>query len=151
MELKISWGWRISLLYVGFVAMILILVWKSTTQKIDLVADNYYEQELRFQQRIDQSKRAKSLPTPLKWSVSDSEIIIQYPNLSAQPVVGEVRFYCPSDNGKDASFQIVTNETLQQTIPISKLKPARYQIQIQWKTGDLTYWDEGVVNIGVER
>ncbi len=148
MKLSISWGWKIAFLYGGFVVMILFLVWKSVVKKIDLVADNYYEQELKFQNRIDQTRRASSLPVPLKWSVSDAKVHIQYPaSFPGGAIHGKVYFYCPSDNRKDISFPITTDENMQQVIPFSKLSPGRYQIQIDWKANGETYWNEGIVNI----
>ncbi len=148
MNLRISWGWKIAGLYSGFVIMILVMVWKSTTKKIDLVADDYYEQELLFQHRIDQSKRAASLAEPLKWSVSGAQLLIQYPaEFSGSSISGEVRFYCPADNRKDTSFPIAADGKLQQVIPFRKLQPGRYLLQIDWKAGGKSYWNEGVIRI----
>jgi len=40
-----NWGLKITLLYVGFVAMILTLVFKASGEKVDLVTKDYYAQE----------------------------------------------------------------------------------------------------------
>ena len=44
-----NWGYKIMLAYVVFIAGILFLVFKSSSQKVELVTENYYEQELKFQ------------------------------------------------------------------------------------------------------
>ena len=45
----INWGWRIVILYSGFVLLILFLVYKTTTVNDDLVTTDYYAKELKFQ------------------------------------------------------------------------------------------------------
>lgn len=60
--LKLNWGAGIAVLYMGFVAMIVLLVVMSMRQKIDLVTDEYYAEELLFQGKIDKIKRAKHYP-----------------------------------------------------------------------------------------
>ena len=53
-----NWGKGIVLVYACFVVGMLYLVFQSKQQKIDLVVDDYYQQELKFQQQIDASNRA---------------------------------------------------------------------------------------------
>ena len=48
-----SWGTKIAFLYLSFATMIGVMVYKSVTQSVDLVAPNYYEQELKYQDKID--------------------------------------------------------------------------------------------------
>ena len=77
--MKISWGTGIWAVYGLFVLMILGLVGMSIVQKIDLVSDDYYEQEIRYQGKIDKINNAKQLTTPLKWEVAETGITLHYP------------------------------------------------------------------------
>ena len=43
--------------YLAFVAGMGFLVFKASNQEFDLVTKDYYEQELKYQQVIDQSAR----------------------------------------------------------------------------------------------
>mgnify|MGYP003351831803 CR=1 FL=1 len=54
---NINWGWRIVMLYGGFVVLILFLVYKTTTVKDDLVTPDYYAKELKYQEQLDKQKR----------------------------------------------------------------------------------------------
>lgn len=58
---KLNWGWRISILYSGFVVFMLFMVFKTTTVKDDLVTPDYYAKELEYQQHIDKQERANQL------------------------------------------------------------------------------------------
>lgn len=138
------------MLYTGFVLGILFLVTLSMSQRVDLVSEDYYALELDFQNKINKTYRAETLPTPLQWKMTDTALEIKYPEgFSRQDLSGKVRFYCPSDNGKDIQFAIIPNAQNQQSISLSKIQPGRYLLQFDWKNGETTYWDEGAVVIKI--
>ncbi|MPR32521.1 FixH family protein [Salmonirosea aquatica] len=143
---KINWGTRIALLYIGFVAGILTLVTMSMNQRVDLVTEDYYAQELAFQKKIEKINRAKTLPTPLRWQVLDGALEVQYPTeLTGQDLAGSIHFYCPSDNKKDAEFSVHPGSANKQTVLLQSVQPGRYLLQFDWKNGETAYWNEGVV------
>ena len=145
--MKLNYGTGIVVLYTGFVAMILVLVGMSVTQKIDLVTDHYYEEELQFQDRIDKIKRSKALSDPMNWIVNEQGITIKYPdNTEGKPLLGTIKLYCPSEEKNDRTFKIapVSNE---QFIPSSNIPEGNYHLQIDWQRGDQTYWNEDVIVI----
>lgn len=145
--MKLNWGAGIAILYAGFVVMILLLVGMSASQKIDLVTDQYYEEELQFQDKINKVNLTKALTDPLTWQVEEQGIMIHYPKeFSADSLSGIVKLYCPSDNTKDRTFPIKVKNS-EQLIAASDLKSGRYYLQIDWKNGEQAYWNEGVVVI----
>lgn len=145
-NMKISWGTGIWAFYGLFVLMILAMVGMSVIQKIDLVSEDYYEQELRYQGRIDKIAHTKQLATPLKWEVVADGIKIQYP-ADKKEISGEINFYCPSDNRKDFKIKIQPDKSGSQFISTQKAPAGRYQIQIDWQANGVSYWNEGTVNI----
>ena len=56
-----NWGWKIALLFSGFVLFILFLVFKSVQQDFYLVSKDYYKQEIEYQKVIDGMKNAQLL------------------------------------------------------------------------------------------
>jgi hypothetical protein len=145
---RISWGTGIALLYIGFVVGILTLVTMSMNQRVDLVTEDYYAEELGFQKKIDKMERANALPTPLRWEVTDAAIRISYPaNFATGDLAGTVNLYCPSDNSKDIQFRVQPDAQNQQLIPLASLQPGRYLLQFDWKNGTVSYWNEGVITI----
>jgi len=143
--MKINWGVGITILYTGFVAMILVLVGMSASQKIDLVTNDYYGEELQFQDKINKIKRANELAEPLTWQVSDSGLLIRYPKMPAENrLTGKVKLYCPSNEKNDRLFD-VDLRNYEQFIPASKIPEGRYHLQIDWKSGNQTYWNEDVI------
>lgn len=143
--MKINWKALIAALYVSFISMILLLVGMSAGQKIDLVTDHYYEEELKFQGKIDKVQRATALPQPLSWQITGNGLQICYPaNFADSAISGQIRMYCPSDNRNDRQFAIDSNGN-GQTVALSQIPEGRYKIQVDWKAGNETYWNEGVV------
>jgi hypothetical protein len=145
--MKINWGVGITMLYLGFVAMILLLVGMSFNQKIDLATDHYYAEEVHFQDKINKTNRAKALADPLTWEVSEQGLKIHYPeHISKNPPTGKVKLYCPSNDKNDRSFNISSHNG-EQFIPATDIPAGRYRLQIDWKYGDQTYWNEDVILI----
>ncbi|WP_221393851.1 FixH family protein [Dyadobacter sp. NIV53] len=145
--MKFNWGTGIATLYLGFVAMILVLVGMSINQKIDLVTDHYYEEELQFQDKINKISRAASLAEPLAWEVNASGVIIHFPKvLPGNAITGKVRLYCPSNEKNDRTFHLDSKNNVQ-LIATSKIPGSRYHLQIDWKSGEQTYWNEDVIRI----
>jgi hypothetical protein len=145
--IKLNWGAGIALTYLGFVAMIVCLVVMSIHQKIDLVTDQYYTEELQFQNKIDKKNRSLALDTPLRWSVGDQYLEIQYPNTSNNDdVSGNVTLYCPANNEHDRSIKIQT-KNLKQRIALTEIPEGRYQLKIDWQHGSETYFNEGVIMV----
>ena len=74
-----NWGYKILVVYIVFVLAILFMVFKSSMQKTDLVTTDYYAKELKYQQKIDEIKRADALSAPVKYEIKDNELIIVFP------------------------------------------------------------------------
>lgn len=145
--MKINWGAGIAGLYAGFVAMILLLVGMSAGQKIDMVTDHYYEEELKFQDKINKIARTQELAGGITWDVAEKGLELHYPKaFTDSTIAGQIMLYCPSDNRKDRKFPI---EPVNggQTLPYSKIPAGRYKIQIDWQAGHVAYWNEGVLVI----
>ncbi|KQS27937.1 FixH family protein [Dyadobacter sp. Leaf189] len=145
--MKINYATAIVTLYLGFVAMIIVLVTMSMSQKVDLVTDKYYEEELSFQEKIDKRERSAALRQQVSWHVSEEGISIYYPqSIPDSALSGKIRLYCPADENHDLTIQVsAKNHT--QLIPASSVKDGSYQLQIDWKSSGQTYWDEGTVSI----
>ena len=91
--MKMNWGLRIIILYSGFVIFMLGLVYKCTQQKFDLVAKDYYAQELAYQKVIDGSHNNALLQTPVKIEQQAAGILVQLPASQAGFQHGKIFFY----------------------------------------------------------
>ena len=131
--------------YLVFVLGIAVLVYKSTTQKIDLVTTDYYAKELKFQERIDAIKRTESLSAKVKYEVENNNINIILPaEFDSKEVNGNIVLYCPADDTKDIKKGFATtNKTVAIEVP-ANIKGV-YQLQISWVAeGKQYYYEENL-------
>lgn len=105
------WGYRIAAVYLVFVAGIGWMVYRSAGERVDLVTPDYYEQEIRYQERIRQQENAATLSAPVSASFRDGRIEVQLPSeFDSTEVEGELTLYCPSDAGKDLHTRFTTTD-----------------------------------------
>ena len=144
--LKISWGYKISLLYLGFMALIFTLVVKSMNIKTDLVANDYYSQEIRYQEKINAANNAKQLNVSLSFLIEDDSIQLFFPLVdSTNAFVGSILFFRPSDNTKDVDIKIHLDKTGIQKVSTRSFLKGLYKMQISWSDGTKQYFVEEVV------
>jgi FixH len=137
-----NWGHKIIVVYIVFVAGMLFLAYKSSTQNIELVTGDYYAKELVYQQKIDQAKRAALLSAPVDIKINHHELAIIFPkDFTAKKITGEVTLYCPSDEKKDMHQQFtVTDSAVSITVP-GNYRGLHY-VKINWSAGDVNYYYE---------
>ncbi len=145
--MKINWGWRIGLLYGGFVIMMVLLVTKSLRQDFDLVAPDYYDREIKYQQVIDAGKNQAALSSAIMITDNGANIILSFPaEFKGKPVTGEVEFYSPVNAEWDRAMalQLTDNNAF---IPKSALKNTTYKARINWESEGKKYYQETEVKI----
>lgn len=142
-----NWGARIALLYIGFVVLIITLVSMSVSQRLDLVTPNYYQEELKFQNKIDRKEAASSLKEPLRWEVKSGTVEITFPREFAnEKIEGEILFFRPSDARMDKTVPISAND-LTQIINTSEFTQGYYEMQISWNAGAKSFYNEASIQI----
>ena len=146
--MKINWGYKIVLLYVGFVALIATLVIGSMRQQIDLVADDYYEKELKYQDRIEQISNTAELESDLNLSINGNDLIITYPHTeTGSSAEGILTLFRPSDKELDKQFIISADEAHRQVIHTEELESGMYRLKAEFTLDDKEYYSEHVVVI----
>jgi hypothetical protein len=98
----------------------------------DLVTEDYYGEELKFQSDIDKETHSKTLKTNLTWTKTDEGITINFPeDLDIKNVKGKVFLYRPSNKQFDFEIPIsLSNHTL--LIPDKRLLGGRWNIKVDW-------------------
>ena len=142
-----NWGYKILFVYLAFVAGILLMVFKSSIQKRDLVTPDYYAKELKFQERIDAVKKTQALSAPVKCELIDQQMVISFPKeFVGKSITGSILLYCPSDNNKDIeqAFSVSTNPYTMQ-LPVNK--KGLYEVQISWQVDGISYYFETKLNL----
>lgn len=146
--LKLSWGKRIAMLYIGFVALIVIMITMSMRQKVELVSADYYDRELVFQDKIDEMNNANALSERISHSITDDSFQIVFPTQFKTSVVeGEILFFRPSDASKDFKSKIQLDGESKQVIDRKNLSKGMYKMQISWNVNGIPYFVEETIVI----
>ena len=141
-----SWGKGIIIVFAVFMVGVGIMVYKSMTKNIDLVSNNYYEKELKYQEQINKINNTKTLKQGIKIESNGSAVIITYPG-ECNKVTGEISFYKPSDAKNDFKMNIESGSDLKQVISTEKLTKGLWKVQISWAMDGKDYFNEEKVMI----
>jgi hypothetical protein len=140
--MKTSWGHKILFVYLAFVAGTMFLVFKANQQKFDLVTSDYYEQELKFQNVIDQKQRVAELSAPPKISHSVNSVSIQFPDeFLNKEVKGEIYLYRPSDASKDIRKSFTTLQCFA-GLTLDKNLSGAYEVKLSWQADGNSFYNE---------
>jgi hypothetical protein len=143
-----NWGLRITIVYIGFVILIVSLVYISATHKSDLVAKDYYAQELAYQDKIDARINERGLKESIRYQVNDKDILFVFPpSVFRTKFSGEVYFFRASDASKDLTVPMLFNKEGKLLIAKSKLEKGTYKMCLSWKNNAVHYYREEVITI----
>ncbi len=134
--MKINWGTGIVIALIGFMSFIMyFIITMSVNDKydFDLVTEDYYGQELKFQTDIDKEANSKTLKTNLTWTKNEEGIVLNFPEeIDIKKIEGKVFLYRPSNKQFDFEIPIsLSNHNL--LIPDKSLLGGRWNIKVDWK------------------
>jgi hypothetical protein len=137
-----NWGYKILIAYGLFVAGIAFLMIKSYGENTDLVATDYYAQELKYQQKIDESGRVNALAGKVVYEVVNNKITIHFPtDFDGQIVSGVCLLYYPANKNKDIKKEFSTgNAVVEMELPQGT--SGLYELQLSWQVNKLNYYFE---------
>lgn len=139
-----SWGWKIVILIAAFVIFVLFMVFMAVQEDFHLVADNYYEKEIKYQGEIDRIRNARALTRQLKieYLPAASLVIFTYPEDQKKEIRGEITFFRPSDASLDQRYLIEPDDQGQQRISVQSLPKGLWQVKVNWEYGSSEYREE---------
>ncbi len=141
-----NWGIRIAFVYVGFVALIMILVFTCLGQKVDLESKDYYAKEINYQGQIDATKNANELGTAIQHVVSGRSVELSIPvELIGSDFKGEAYFFRPSDSGADRSIQLKPDANGKQVLKDAAFIKGVYKMKVSFSSNGKHYYKEDVV------
>ena len=142
-----SWGKKITILYLSFVALIVTLVVLCFGQKVELESKDYYSQELKFQNKIDAISNEKNLASTFSHEINGNQFILKADSsLFGKGFEGTINFFRPSDSSKDLKIKMNFSNN-QQIIPTDKLIHGVYKMQLTWVSNGVSYFKEDVIFI----
>ena len=147
--MKINWGTGIVIAMMAFMSFILYFVVKMFTDdqyQYDLVVEEYYKQEIGFQDELNAEKNAIELAENVVIEQTETGVMIDFPgNEASANIDGIVTFYRPSNKNLDFRKPVIL-EDQKMFIPKNEIAAGRWNISVKWDQNGKTYLTRKNIN-----
>jgi hypothetical protein len=146
--MKINWGTGIVIaftLFMSFILYFVIKVQSNTKYDNELVVEEYYKHDAKFQEEMERVQNAHNLVEQPKIISEYGEIKIIFPEeFDAKTIKGKVSLYRPSNKNLDFEIPIsISTSTL--LIPKKSLLGGRWDINMEWNYDGKSYLTKKVL------
>lgn len=143
-----NFGRGIALALAFFMTFIGYLAYRAFQENVDLVAENYYEQEVAYQSTIDDSKRTKDLAGKIDVVTAGENVVITFPSdFENVELEGNAKFICPSDKQNDVELNFKTENDNVLVLKKTSFRTGPYRMQLRWKDKQNNFYHEQLIVI----
>jgi nitrogen fixation protein FixH len=145
------WPLGIILVFLLFISGTISLVVMACVQKVDLVSADYYEQEIKFQNHMEQLDRTQRLGAgaAFTYDAATRRIRVALPTASgAGAITGHIQLYRPSAAGLDRRINLKPDAQGVQFLDAATLQHGLWKVRVSWKVNDQDYFLDQSVMIG---
>ena len=121
----------------------LSLVYRCSKERVDLVSESYYENELKYEERISSRKNVQHEHAGIQISSTPKKLTLVYPALvHASDAKGVITFFRPDDSKLDFNASVSADDSLSQSISLESFKKGRWRVQVAWNAGEVPFYQE---------
>lgn len=143
-----SWGTRIVIAFILFFILVAVVFTIASSQRVDLVTEDYYAKEIQYQDQIDRMTRANDLSEQLAINYSGSSLVFSFPKIfTPAQIKGNIHFYRPSDAREDKQFPINLLESHDLKMNSGDFSKGLWKIKVDWSVNDIEYFNEKILMI----
>ncbi len=141
---KFNWGTGITIVIVLFllvtVGQVLLIHYYVD---YDLVEEEYYDAEIKYQTQIEKIRRTNELAEQLVVRLLNDSIEFNFPQMfSSSSIEGNIKFYKPSDDLLDKNYKIDLSDENKMFFPIKDFARGLWKIKVDWNVEGITYFNE---------
>lgn len=146
--MKFNWGSGIAIFYGCFMLIFIGIAIKAGQQDVNMVKKDYYDDDINYQKHFDkiQNEQALTEKVQVDFNTELESVAIKFPTNMPIPV-GKVILFHPARDTDDKSFDIKTDNAAQMVIPVKGFPNGRWQVQINWESGNKTFYKEAYIVI----
>lgn len=140
--MKISWGHGVVIALGTFIVFILAMIFffPMGQKNSELITENYYEEELQYQDVIDAKNRAGKLAEIPKINISTAGLKISFPSdINNQNSKFNFFLYRSSDQNLDIKKDFVLDAQNSYQIPSKVLVKGGYILKLMWTKDQKDY------------
>jgi len=142
---KLHWGHGIFLTLALFVGMMGWFMVRAINNPEELVAEDYYQQELKYQERINEISRAGEAGEAVRADVAPGTLTLVFPaSMKDRTITGTAHFMKPNDSRADRTEALVVDTAGRCVFDTHDWMKGVYQVDVTWTA-------DGVVHLSEER
>ncbi len=137
-----NWGKGLALAMIAFAGMMAYFLVRAAQNPEPLITEHYYEQELKFQQRIEDESRTLALAEKVRMNATRGRITVTFPEeVKGRVLRGDLSLLRADVDGEDRSVVInsATDGRFEEAV---NLRPGRYIAQLEWLADSVRYYSE---------
>lgn len=141
--MKFNWGTGIVIALALFASGILYVVYRSVSEKVELVTEDYYSQELVYQDRIDEIARGKAAGEVVIRRKAAEIIEIELPEkISGDAGTYSIHFYKPDNSNLDFVEEVKLEGGQRRMVIERNVIPGKWLVKISAMTNKISYYWE---------
>lgn len=141
MKTKFNWGTGIALTLILFAMLMGFMVYKAMQQDFDLVSEEYYADELVYQDIINQKTNALKLTDKASLTMTDKEVYLLLPDdLEGKTKSFEVLMYCEQEADNDFTFEHKSTTENKFAIPFKTFSTGKWIAKVKLNCEDVDYY-----------
>jgi len=136
------WPYSIIAVFVVFILATVGLIVLASSNRMELVAGDYYEQEIAYQRHLEGASRTRSLGdrASVTLEAAEKQLLIALPLEHAGHLSqGRIQLYRPSAAGLDRRVLLELDSQGRQKVDVSALPPGLWKVRVQWMVGHEDY------------
>ena len=146
---KISWGTGITIVIVLF---LIVTIGQAIAIHVfidyDLVEEEYYEAEIKYQSQIDKIKRTNALSDALEIKLTNQFVEFDFPSIfDDKSISGFINFYKPSDDLLDKTQAIKLNDENKMYFSTNELTTGLWKVKVNWEVDGIKYFNEKLLMV----
>lgn len=140
---KFNWGTGILITIILFMVITISTVVFLMNRDVDLVASDYYNKGIQYQDQIDRLNRTNSMDEAVQINPGKGFVRLTFPkSYSPKSLTGTIQFYRPSDSKKDFTLSISIDTSAQQLIPTNNFEIGYWKVKLNWTLDFMEYYKE---------
>jgi nitrogen fixation protein FixH len=138
-----NWGHKITIVIISFIVIMLSMVFVAFKQTNEMIENNYYDREIKYQSMIDAAANLNSLSSDSVIIQNTNNLEVQIPkNLVKEFTKGKIEFVKNDDEKKDQLITFAPDVNGSFSINKAKFSSGAYTAKIEWTSGSKLYYRE---------
>lgn len=142
------WGWGITFAIILGASALIFLVYKSSQVEYDMVMENYYEEELDYEDMMQAQNRFEALSSDFKIIQTQDLIVLQFPQEMKGKTLEDAHLvmYRPSSKNEDLILPFQLDNQAEIKLNKSDFNEGAYIVKGNWYMDGVRYnLNKGVI------